>query len=352
MQTARGVSARRWLVAAIAIAVAAAAAVPGASRASPSTAGGGGGAGTACATINVDDLLIQAAAQHGAGFHHAALALVVKALDCREDVQMFRMAVLFACDAHDQAAAQLYFGKLPLQFQPASVQRCQQNRIALLPPTVAALPAAAVHAPPVALALTSRAPATGCDGATTDELVYDAADQFIAGDARNALATLLRALPCRDTVRVHRMAAIYACVAHDDRARLLYDRLPAAARPAVKQRCLQENVALDAPAAVPTPAPTTAAAAPAAVCATMNVDDAMGQAVKQYDAGFPRTALALAVKALGCRQDVRMYRAATLYACAARDAASAKLYVANVPQPFRAPLVQRCQQQGLALLGP
>lgn len=350
MQTARGVSARRWLVAAIAIAVAAAVAVPGASRASPSTAGGG--AGTACATINVDDLLIQAAAQHGAGFHRAALALVVKALDCREDVQMLRMAVLFACDAHDQAAAQLYFGKLPLQFQPASVQRCQQNHIALLSPTVAALPAAAVHAPPVALALTSRAPATGCDGATADELVYDAADQFIAGDARNALATLLRALPCRDTVRVHRMAAIYACVAHDDRARLLYDTLPAAARPAVKQRCLQENVSLDAPAPASAAGPAVPAATPAAVCATMNVDDAMGQAVKQYDAGFPRTALALAVKALGCRQDVRMYRAATLYACAARDAASAKLYVANVPQPFRAPLVQRCQQQGLALLGP
>jgi hypothetical protein len=84
-------------------------------------------------------------------------------------------------------------------------------------------------------------------------------------------------------------------------------------------------------------------------CEPMNVDDTMTQAQNQYTAGFAKAALSLVVKALACRQDVRMYRFAATYACAAHDVAAAKLYYGKVPSQFRAAILQRCQQEGIAV---
>src|SRR4029079_3324169 len=87
-------------------------------------------------------------------------------------------------------------------------------------------------------------------------------------------------------------------------------------------------------------------------CDTMNVDDMMTQAVNQYAAGFFRAALSLVVKALACRQDVRMYRSAATYACAAHDAVSAKQFFSKLPAQFQPAIIQRCQQEGISLQAP
>ena len=93
-------------------------------------------------------------------------------------------------------------------------------------------------------------------------------------------------------------------------------------------------------------APPTQAKNP---CDTMNVDDVMSQAANQYAAGFAKAALALLTKALACKQDVRMYRMAGMYACAAHEASNAKLYYAKVSAQFQPAIVQRCLQEGITL---
>jgi len=81
----------------------------------------------------------------------------------------------------------------------------------------------------------------------------------------------------------------------------------------------------------------------------MNVDDVMSQAANQYAAGFAKAALQLLTKALACKQDVRMYRMAAMYACAAHEASNAKLYYAKVSPQFQPAIVQRCLQEGITL---
>jgi len=81
----------------------------------------------------------------------------------------------------------------------------------------------------------------------------------------------------------------------------------------------------------------------------MVVDDLVLQAQNQFTAGFARSALQLIVKALTCKQDVRMYRYAVTYACTAHDAASAKLYFSKVPPAFQPPLIQKCQLENITV---
>lgn len=96
-------------------------------------------------------------------------------------------------------------------------------------------------------------------------------------------------------------------------------------------------------------APLSAGPQQPAQCDDLNVDDAMAQAQNQYGAGFAKAALQLATRALECRQDDRMYRLAASYACAAHDAATAKLYYSKVPSQFQAAILQRCQQENIRL---
>ncbi|HEX3482957.1 MAG TPA: FHA domain-containing protein [Kofleriaceae bacterium] len=87
--------------------------------------------GPTCDTILVDDYMSQAANQFSAGFSKSALSLVVKALGCKQNDRMYRMAVTYACAAHDAGVAKQYYGRVSPQFQPPLVQRCQQENIAL-----------------------------------------------------------------------------------------------------------------------------------------------------------------------------------------------------------------------------
>ena len=88
------------------------------------------------------------------------------------------------------------------------------------------------------------------------------------------------------------------------------------------------------------------------ICDTVNVEEIIGQSQNQFTAGFAKSALALLTKALDCKQDVRMYRMAALYACVAGDAVNAKFYYAKITPQFQSQIVQRCQQEGISLPKP
>src|SRR5262249_15373957 len=80
-----------------------------------------------CDTMNVDEVMTQAATQYSAGYAKAALAQILKALACKQDGRMYRFAVTYACAAHDLATAKLYFAKVPSGNQPNLEQKCQQE---------------------------------------------------------------------------------------------------------------------------------------------------------------------------------------------------------------------------------
>lgn len=87
--------------------------------------------------------------------------------------------------------------------------------------------------------------------------------------------------------------------------------------------------------------------APTNPCGTMNVDDVVAQSQNQYVAGFPKIALQLLTKALGCSQDVELYRMGGLYACAAHDAPAARQFYSKAPPECQIGIEQRCRQEGI-----
>jgi hypothetical protein len=87
-------------------------------------------------------------------------------------------------------------------------------------------------------------------------------------------------------------------------------------------------------------------------CDASNVDNLVAQAANQYSNGFASSAFALLVKALNCKQDIRMYRLAAMYACGARDLANAKIYFNKVPPNLQSGIEQKCQQERLDVRGP
>jgi pSer/pThr/pTyr-binding forkhead associated (FHA) protein len=89
----------------------------------------------ACDAMNVDDVMAQAQNQYAAGFEKAALQLANKALACRQTVQMYRQAAMYACGAHDLTTAKVYFNKVPAgQQQNAIEQKCQIEGLNLRAP--------------------------------------------------------------------------------------------------------------------------------------------------------------------------------------------------------------------------
>lgn len=90
---------------------------------------------------------------------------------------------------------------------------------------------------------------------------------------------------------------------------------------------------------------------PEAGCATVNVGDLLAEAANQYASGYARAALALVTKALACKQDIRMYRVAVLYACVGRDADTAHQMYRKLPaqHPAEPEIEQKCQQEGINL---
>jgi ABC transport system ATP-binding/permease protein len=88
----------------------------------------------ACDGVDVDALIAQAAYQYGNNFAGSALTLITKALGCRQETRMHRLAAMYACGAKDLANAKLYFAKVPLALQAPIEQRCQQEGLELRGP--------------------------------------------------------------------------------------------------------------------------------------------------------------------------------------------------------------------------
>jgi serine/threonine-protein kinase len=87
-------------------------------------------------------------------------------------------------------------------------------------------------------------------------------------------------------------------------------------------------------------------------CDIPNVDEALAQAANQYNNGFASAALSVMVKVLNCKPTTHNFQLAAMYACGARDVAAAKLYLPRIPDPLKAGIEQRCQQEGLNIRGP
>jgi ABC transport system ATP-binding/permease protein len=78
-----------------------------------------------CDTMNVEEVMNQAASQYSAGYAKAALQQVLKALACKQEPRMYRFVVTYACTAKDLQTAKLYFAKVPPANQANLEQKCQ-----------------------------------------------------------------------------------------------------------------------------------------------------------------------------------------------------------------------------------
>jgi hypothetical protein len=112
-------------------------------------------------------------------------------------------------------------------------------------------------------------------------------------------------------------------------------------------KCVDARPLQSSAQAVVSAASDHAHGAPASPCDTMNVDDMVAQSQNQYAAGFPKLALKLLAKALGCNQDAEMYLMGGLYACAAHDAQAARLFYGKAPADDQIDIAQDCRQEGI-----
>ena len=94
-----------------------------------------GPAARPCENMNIADQVTQAANQYSNGAASAALGIMRSVLTCKHDARMYRLAVIYACAAHDAPTARELFAKLPPAQRPAIEQRCQQDGIAVAPAT-------------------------------------------------------------------------------------------------------------------------------------------------------------------------------------------------------------------------
>jgi serine/threonine-protein kinase len=360
----------------------------------------------ACDTANVDDLMTQAQNQYSAGYAKSALSLVGKALACRQDERVYRLASTYACAAHDLASAKLYYAKVSPANQPGIEQKCQLEGLALGAPDAAADRTAAERTAMLGkcIELQARRDWQALDDCATKLEAFGATDrtrelhrtakretanQIDAGKVQQALrdrdlkqaeVTLEVLGPdsvyyasLRDAFRkveaplieeTRRKAQGFA-TAHDCTALKRYvaqiattstERVVAASKVVTcVAKATADSTASKPPAGgrekserpVSSPPPTQEDS-----CDVIDFDDLMKQAQNQFGAGYAKSALSIVAKALACRQDERMYRLAATYACAAHDWASAKLYYAKVSPANQAAVVQKCQLEGLTLRGP
>jgi hypothetical protein len=213
--------------------------------------------------------------------------------------------------------------------------------------------------------IVAAAPSAECDPASVKQFVSRSEQTFVAGFPAAALALINRALVCKQDDQMYRLAALYACAARNAAsAQWSYNRLPASARAPIAQRCQRENITLSEPVvriARPEPSPPppsppppvtirVSAPPPAAPSGPASRCDALvDEAATRFADGAAGSALALYEQAMSCKRDALMIPLAAVYACVARNAASADRYYRSSSSIFHAAIRQRCQQEGIAL---
>jgi serine/threonine protein kinase len=84
-----------------------------------------------CDKIDVNDIIVQSNNLFNAGYAPSALALMNKVLECKQSIQMYRLAAMYACGAHDAQTAKRYLNKVPVEFHAAIAQKCMGEDIDL-----------------------------------------------------------------------------------------------------------------------------------------------------------------------------------------------------------------------------
>jgi len=99
---------------------------------------------------------------------------------------------------------------------------------------------------PAASAAPPPPPLVMCSDTAVADLTSEANHLFTSGEAASALRGIRRAITCKpDDAQLYRLAATFACAAHDGEAADFYIRkVPEAFRPALRQLCQQANVPL------------------------------------------------------------------------------------------------------------
>jgi tRNA A-37 threonylcarbamoyl transferase component Bud32 len=83
------------------------------------------------AHCNADKLASRAQQAITGGQYSAALALVEGSLRCRPDKNLYRLALLAACNGANASKARFYYAQLPAAQRTAMIQLCARNRITL-----------------------------------------------------------------------------------------------------------------------------------------------------------------------------------------------------------------------------
>ena len=82
-----------------------------------------------CETVDVPDLMTRAATQYDAGEPATALSFTRVALGCQQTDRMYWLAVMYACAAHDLAAARQFFPRVAAGLQSGLERKCQQSNL-------------------------------------------------------------------------------------------------------------------------------------------------------------------------------------------------------------------------------
>jgi len=82
-----------------------------------------------CDTLDPADVMTRAATEYDAGSPATALSLARIALGCKQTDRMYWLTVMYACAAHDAAAARQYFAKVPANLQAGIERKCQQDNL-------------------------------------------------------------------------------------------------------------------------------------------------------------------------------------------------------------------------------
>jgi hypothetical protein len=86
------------------------------------------------------------------------------------------------------------------------------------------------------------------------------------------------------------------------------------------------------------------------MCSATAVADLTSEANRLFTSGEAASALRGIRRAIICKpDDPQLYRLAATFACAARDAEAADLYIHKVDEAFRPALRQLCQQANVTL---
>lgn len=223
--------------------------------------------------------------QFNLGQHAAALVQFEAALRCKPSSELFRLAVMAACNSKNSAKAKYYFPKLSSIDQQRLQIICIRNAVEYQDDS-AAKPA--------------------CDA---DELKQKGMDSIQLGQHAAGLAQFEASLRCKPDDYVVQLAFMASCNARSSaKAKLYYKEMESTAQERLKIMCERNHVAYeDGPAGC-------------------DADALKDKGMALVNAGKHELALAKFEASLACKQDSYVMQLAFMAACNSQNSAKAKRY--------------------------